>query len=237
LRTAHSNPRREGLRLLDEQADLALYKKRTYENAMNIAFTQEMARDRVGRKLSMISCLLAKRFYPDSYVVLKNEEKLAYNIGRAFKRENLVEFLGKNEAFSPFHFNKFIGQAYLHAVDANKKVSDVTVTAIVIERPACFFRFLNENKESYPMTSISQGITHIQAGPLLFQLVECRKLDFEENAWLRSLADPHYNEKACLRIYSEPCARGLWSQDSYYEIYRSKEDVKKHLGSYEGNVW
>jgi hypothetical protein len=86
------------------------------------------------------------------------------------------------------------------------------------------------------MTCVSPGITHIQAGPLLFQLVECRKLDFEENAWLRSLADPHLNEKACLRIFTEPCARGILSQGSYFELYRSKEEVKiyRELVS---NIW
>lgn len=143
----------------------------------------------------LIDCLVIKN---DNDRVLQNE------IGRLFRRYNIVEFKSPDDKLNIDTFFKVMSYAGLYKsygtrIDAIKE-SEVTATMIRHGRPSRLFRQLR-NRLSCTVSNPYPGIYYI-TGSIMFatQIIVTSELDDDHHVWLKSLSR-HATPEIFLRAF------------------------------------
>jgi hypothetical protein len=108
------------------------------------------------------------------------------NIARIFRRINILEYKSPDDYFSVYDFYKVLSYAFLYAALNKTPIDDITLSIIETRLPRELFKYVEE--EHGGITETDPGIYHITGYPLAIQVVEGKKLPFEENLWLKGLA-------------------------------------------------
>ena len=120
------------------------------------------------------------------------DEPIRKNIGRIFRRHNIIEYKSPEDYLSIDDFYKVVGYACIYKADVQKadsiKGNDITVTFVCRNIPAKMIKHLQEDC-GYGLEEISGGIYYISGGMFPMQLVVTSKLSKEENFWLRNLTN------------------------------------------------
>ncbi|MDR2749916.1 MAG: hypothetical protein LBC41_04575 [Clostridiales bacterium] len=136
----------------------------------------------------------------NALIELKDGVKLSCNIGRAFRKTNLIDIRSEFLDFKERSFNKLLAEAYLYSSENRVRLEDMTATVLLAKRPSELYPCLQEMASFYPMKTVSEGLMHIKADNLLVQLAVCEDLSYEENLWLRAYAEKAPDIKACEAI-------------------------------------
>jgi hypothetical protein len=107
------------------------------------------------------------------------------NIARIFRRINILEYKSPDDYFSVYDFYKVLSYAFLYAALNKTPLEDLTLSIIETRHPRELLKYIGEQQGG--ITETSPGICRIAGYPLAIQVIESRKLPFEENLWLRGL--------------------------------------------------
>jgi hypothetical protein len=136
------------------------------------------------------------------------------NIARIFRKINLLEYKSPDDYFSVHDFYKILCYAFLYAALNKVSVEDLTLSIIETRHPRKLFKYVEEEWHG-SITETAPGIYRITGYPLAIQVIENKKLPFEENLWLKGLAKD-LNAKAARSILEESRKKGPGAAISAY---------------------
>jgi hypothetical protein len=109
------------------------------------------------------------------------------NIARIFKQTNILEYKSPEDYLSVWDFYKVFGYAGLYAALNKTSMKDMTISLIGTRYPKALLSYFTDG--NHAITETSPGIYVISGYPLDVQVIESKKLLFEENLWLKGLSD------------------------------------------------
>ena len=128
------------------------------------------------------------------------------NIGRIFRKYNLVEYKSPSDYLSIDDFYKGYAYASLYKSLAEHedeiKTSEMTITFISRRYPRKLEKYLLE-KRNYHFVKSEEGIFHIAGNDFVMQLIVTSQITKEENLWLWSLCNQIKDTGTVERLVSE----------------------------------
>lgn len=129
----------------------------------------------------------------DTLIIRKNgDQPILKNIGRIFRKYNLIEYKNPDDSLSINDFYKVYGYAcflqsdteHVHAIP----MTDITITFVCNHYPRKMLQFLQKERGIIPR-KVSPGIYYLEPDPIPIQLIISHELPPKENRWLNSLRD------------------------------------------------
>lgn len=155
---------------------------------IQIEFSQEKEKlefeneHQLGTKPKQIDVLIIKK---------ESRDKLQKNIGRIFRKYNIVEYKSPKDYLSIDDFYQVYGYACFFKADSEKinqiKANEITITFVCKKRPQKLIRHLKEEK-GYQIEG-KNGIYIVYGDFFPIQLILTSELSEAENFWLRYLTD------------------------------------------------
>ena len=129
----------------------------------------------------------------DVLVIKKNsEDRILKNIGRIFRKFNIVEYKSPEAYLSIDDFYKVYGYCCFYKSQAEKqngiKVDELTITFICSHYPRKFLKHL-KSKRQIRVEKCDHGIYYLIGDNIPMQLIVTPKLSKEENLWLKHLTN------------------------------------------------
>ena len=129
----------------------------------------------------------------DVLVIKKNsEDRILKNIGRIFRKFNIVEYKSPEDYLSIDDFYKVYGYCCFYKSQAEKqngiKVDELTITFICSHYPRKFLKHL-KSKRQIRVEKCDHGIYYLIGDSIPMQLIVTPKLSKEENLWLKHLTN------------------------------------------------
>lgn len=137
----------------------------------------------------------------DVLIIKKNvNEQIRKNIGRIFRKHNLVEYKSPVDYLSIDDFYKVYGYACFYKSDVLRvdeiKADDMTISFVSHHYPRKFMKHLVDVR-NFVVTEQEAGIYYIEGDIFLMQLIVTSELSEENNLWLHNLTnDLKENETA-----------------------------------------
>ena len=141
-------------------------------------------------------------------VIVKNEENrtLKKNIGRIFRRYNIIEYKGPGDYLSIDDFYKVYGYACFYKSDTRItdtiKIQDLTITLVSQCYPRKLIAHLRR-KRGYEVKRIEPGIYRVKGDMVPIQILVTRRMSPEKNLWLRNLTDHIQSTEEAKRLLEE----------------------------------
>lgn len=134
-----------------------------------------------------------KPFGIDVLIIKKEKDKpIQKNIGRIFKKHNIVEYKSPRDYLSIDDFYKVYGYACFYKADTNKtdsvKIDELTISLIAKNYPRKLIQHL-KNEQNYIVLNVERGIYYVIGDKIPIQIIVTKDLSSEENLWLKSLTD------------------------------------------------
>lgn len=149
------------------------------EEANYLTFTPEYL---LGTKPMQIDVLIKK----DSDQILNK------NIGRIFRKHNIIEYKSPGDYLSIDDFYKIYGYTCFYKSNTRFtdtiKFCDLTITFVSESYPRKLIRHLQKT-HNYQSKEIESGIYYIIGSPLPIQIIVTSKLSKKENLWLGNLTN------------------------------------------------
>ena len=136
--------------------------------------------------------LLSKKPMQIDELVIKvhDNEKIQKNIGRIFRKHNIVEYKSPEDYLTINDFYKVYGYCCFYQADTEKVLEispqELTITFICNHYPRKMIQHLQKYRK-LEITKIGSGIYHITGDEFPIQLLITKELDPAENLWLQSL--------------------------------------------------
>ena len=164
------------------------------EAGADLTFIREY---QLGRKPKQVDLLVIKK---------EGTQRIRKNIGRIFRRYNIVEYKSPKDSLSVDDFYKVYGYACFYKSDVKTAESvdmdELTITFACHRYPAKLFRHLRE-KRKFQIRKVEEGIYYIIGDYLPIQILLLNRLPEEENLWLRNLTDHLSGEEQAERLVKE----------------------------------
>lgn len=171
-------------------------------------------------------------------VIVKNEENrtLKKNIGRIFRRYNIIEYKGPGDYLSIDDFYKVYGYACFYKSDTRItdtiKIQDLTITLVSQCYPRKLIAHLRR-KRGYEVKRIEPGIYRVKGDMVPIQILVTRRMSPEKNLWLRNLTDHIQSTEEAKRLLEEYKKH---KTDKLYEsvvniIMNANKDLFKEMSS------
>ena len=140
----------------------------------------------------------------DVLIVKKNsEEPIEKNIGRIFRKHNIVEYKSPKDYLSVDDFYKVYGYACFYKADVEKvdsiKVSEITLTFVCKGYPRTLIEHLKDVR-GFTISAYQQGIYYITGDVFPIQIIVTSRLSKENNFWLKNLTDDLTDREAVEEI-------------------------------------
>ena len=137
----------------------------------------------LSKKPMRIDVLIIKKF---------TEDTIHKNIGRIFRRHNIVEYKSPTDYLSIDDFYKVYGYTCFYKSEAKKvdsiKINDITITFASKKYPIELIEHLQEIRR-FSLEKVDEGIYYIINDILPMQLLVMSELSKEENLWLKCLTN------------------------------------------------
>lgn len=137
----------------------------------------------LGTKPKVIDILIIKK--QENYRVQKN-------IGRIFKKHNIIEYKSPTDSLSINDFYRVCGYTCFYKADTLLEnsilISELTITFVCSHYPRKLIQHLKETL-NYDIHPIEAGIYYIENSILPIQFVITSRLSRKENLWLKSLTN------------------------------------------------
>ncbi len=143
----------------------------------------------------------------DVLIIKKEKEKpLHTNIGKLFRKYNIVEYKSPSDYLSIDDFYKVYGYACFYKSDTEKtdgiKIEDVTITLVCHNYPKSLICHW-EQERSYEVRREEDGIYYIYGDVIPIQLILTSQLSGEKNFWLRNMTNSIAEPQAAERLIAE----------------------------------
>ena len=199
----------------------------------------------------------------DVLIVKKEQEvPVRINIGRIFRKYNIVEYKSPTDYLSIDDFYKVYGYACFYKADTSRedsiKIQDITITFVCHRYPRSLIRHLKEER-GYQITGVEDGIYYIIGDKIPIQMILTKELSEKHNLWLKSLTDDLEGADTVRRLieqYGEHKENKLYksvmnlivraNQDKFKEVktmcealeelMKDEMDAKKAEGKMEGKT-
>lgn len=141
-------------------------------------------------------------------VIVKKEENrtLKKNIGRIFRRYNIIEYKGPGDYLSIDDFYKVYGYACFYKSDTRSadsiKIQDLTITLASQGYPGKLINHLKQ-KRGYEVQCIEPGIYQVRGDIIPIQILVTRRMSPEKNLWLRNLTDHIQSTEEAKKLLEE----------------------------------
>ena len=150
------------------------------EDADNLIFENE---HQLGKKPMEIDVLIIKK---------NTDRPVKKNIGRIFRKYNIIEYKGPTDYLNIDDFYKVYGYACFYKADVpyvdSISAKELTLTFVSEKYPHKLIRHLKTVKK-YQVKMEGQGIYYVEGDLIPIQIIVTRQLSETENLWLRSLTD------------------------------------------------
>ena len=164
------------------------------EAGADLTFIREY---QLGRKPNQVDLLVIKK---------EGTQRIRKNIGRIFRRYNIVEYKSPKDSLSVDDFYKVYGYACFYKSDVKTAESvdmdELTITFACHRYPAKLFRHLRE-KRKFQIRKVEEGIYYIIGDYLPIQILLLNRLPEKENLWLRNLTDHLSGEEQAERLVKD----------------------------------
>lgn len=129
----------------------------------------------------------------DALIIKKiSEEPIKKNIGRIFRKHNIIEYKSPDDYLSIDDFYKVYGYTCFYKYDTSKideiKVTDLTITFVCEGYPRKLIRHL-ERTRKYKLSKFENGIYYVSGDIIPIQIIVKNRLSKTENLWLASLTN------------------------------------------------
>lgn len=131
-------------------------------------------------------------------LIIKNTEgyKVKKNIGRIFRKYNIIEYKSLDDYLSIDDFYKVYGYTCFYKADTPTvnqiEVNELTITFISRKYPRKLLRHL-ELERGFAIQKIESGIYYIVGDAIPIQFIVANKLSQTENLWLKGLTNQLHN--------------------------------------------
>lgn len=127
----------------------------------------------------------------DTLVVKKMDDKpIEKNIGRIFRKHNLIEYKNPDDSLSINDFYRVYGYACIYQSDTPKireiRMDEITITFICSHYPREMLKILKEER-GIEVEKKEEGIYWLKNDPVPMQIILNHQLSRKENRWLGSL--------------------------------------------------
>ena len=150
------------------------------EDADNLVFENE---HQLGTKPMEIDVLIIKK---------ETDRPVKKNIGRIFKKHNIIEYKSPDDSLNVDDFYKVYGYTCFYQADARYVNSipaeELTITFVAEKYPRKLIEHLKDVK-NYRVDEKEKGIYYVYGDLIPIQILITRKLSAEENLWLKSLTN------------------------------------------------
>lgn len=162
-----------------------------------------------------------------------SEEPIQKNIGRIFRKYNIVEYKSPDDSLSIDDFYKGIGYACFYKADTGTvdsvKVEEITISFVCTGYPSKLMKHLKMT-DSYKISQEEGGIYYIYGAVFPIQIIITTKLHNETNFWLRNLTNKLESRKAAdevLKKYQKHKNENLYSSVMDIVVRANKEQFQK----------
>ncbi len=138
--------------------------------------------------------LLSKKPMQIDVMIIKKEadRPVKKNIGRFFRKRNIVEYKSPDDSLSVDDYYKVYGYTCFYksegAVVNEIPLEDLTITLVSESYPRELIRHLRDSR-GFKVEKVEDGIYSIVGDTIPIQLLVTRQLSQKENLWLRSLTN------------------------------------------------
>lgn len=137
----------------------------------------------LGTKPMQIDVLIIKK---------DSNEPMVKNIGRIFRKYNIVEYKSPKDYLSVDDFYKVYGYACFYKADVEQvdsiRVDEITLTFVCKGYPRKLVQHLIEVR-GFEVELFEEGIYYIKGDIFPMQIIVTSRLSKEENFWLKNLTD------------------------------------------------
>ena len=120
------------------------------------------------------------------------EHKIKKNIGRIFRKHNIIEYKSPDDYLSIDDFYKVYGYACFYKADTPSvnsiPIHELIITFISRQYPRKLLHHLTE-EQNYTIQKIEKGIYYLVGNSIPIQFVVTSKLSSEKNLWLKGLTN------------------------------------------------
>ena len=142
-------------------------------------------------------------------IKVKDNEVIEKNIGKIFRKYNIIEYKSPDDYLTVNDFYKVYGYCCFYQSDTEKVLEipsqDVTITFICNHYPRTMINYLRKYRK-LEINEVEAGIHYITGDEFPIQLLITKELNPEENLWLQSLRKDIKDEQEIemlLKIYEE----------------------------------
>ena len=150
------------------------------EDADNLVFENE---HQLGKKPMEIDVLIIKK---------ETDRPVKKNIGRIFKKYNIIEYKSPDDSLSVDDFYKVYGYTCFYKADVQYADSipaeELSITFVSGKYPRKMIKHLTKIKK-YQVTEVEKGIYYVNGDLIPIQILVTKNLSGEENLWLKSLTN------------------------------------------------
>lgn len=183
----------------------------------------------LGTKPKAIDILIIKKV---------QEHKIKKNIGRIFRKHNIIEYKSPDDYLSIDDFYKVYGYACFYKADTPSvnsiPIQELTITFISRQYPGKLLRHLTE-EQNYTIQKIEKGIYYLIGNSIPIQFIVTSKLSSEKNLWLKGLTN-HLKDMKLTEALAED-----YQQHKSNTLYQSVMDIimranRKHFNEEAKNM-
>ncbi|SHK60642.1 3-isopropylmalate dehydrogenase [Hespellia stercorisuis] len=164
------------------------------DEAENLEFEEEHL---LGSKPMQIDVLVVKKL---------KDIPIRKNIGRIFRKHNIVEYKSPEDTFSLNDFYKVYGYACFYQSDTEHVgeilPEELTITIVCNRYPRKLIKHLQQSR-CMEVKKKGKGIYYLTGDPIPIQMLITKELSMEENLWIRSLRTDVKSEKEINCILKE----------------------------------
>ncbi|MCI9439979.1 MAG: hypothetical protein HFH15_01830 [Ruminococcus sp.] len=150
------------------------------EDADNLVFESE---HQLSKKPMQIDVLIIKK---------EKDRPVKKNIGRIFRKYNIVEYKSPGRSLGVDDFYKVYGYTCFYKADVpfadSIPVQELTITFVSEQYPRKLIRHLKAVKK-YEVEMVEAGIYSVKGDVIPIQIIVTQKLSETENLWLKSLTN------------------------------------------------
>lgn len=149
------------------------------EDSKNLYFENE---HQLGTKPKEIDILIIKK---NSAIPIRK------NIGRIFRKYNIIEYKGPDDSLTINDFYKVLGYTYFYKadtqIDDEIKLEELTITFVSRHFPQNLFQHLKDTGKE--LLNIENGIWYTEHATIPIQFIITSQLSEKENFWLKHLTN------------------------------------------------
>ena len=142
----------------------------------------------------------------DILIKKDSDHVLHKNIGRIFRKHNIIEYKAPGDYLSIDDFYKVYGYTCFYKSNTRTadsiKFQDLTITLVSKSSPRKLIRHLRQTQH-YDIKEMEAGIYYVIGAPLPIQIIVTAKLSKEENFWLGNLTNRVKNTKDVQHLLAE----------------------------------